>query len=288
MCLENNEGEYTLPLEDITAIILESPQITLSSAFLSHCQSLGVTIVTCDRSHIPNGTLIPFLQHSRQSGVARLQQSWTGPLRKRLWQGVVQTKIWNQAACLNLVGKKEAARQLHTLAERVKSGDPDNVKAQAARTYWPLLLGANFRRGREDIDNAALNYGYAVARAFVARSQVAYGLIPAFGIHHNNELNAFNLTDDILEVFRPLVDREVLFLKQEGLLKGEEKTLCSSIRQKLANIGNVLCHIRGQAHTLINASDKMAAGLVAAIEAKDAGLLPMPELVAALPQVGRE
>ncbi|MCK5556582.1 MAG: type II CRISPR-associated endonuclease Cas1 [Alphaproteobacteria bacterium] len=277
--LENDEGNYTLPVEDITALVLESPQITLNSTILSYCQEHGVAVITCDKTHMPNGVLLPFQPHSRQSRVARIQQSWTESLRKRLWKRVIQTKICNQAACLEKSAGQDKAKRLYALASHVLSGDPKNIEAQAARDYWSRLFGSNFRRSGNDSINAALNYGYAVVRAFVARSQVAYGLIPAFGIHHDNDLNAFNLTDDLMEVFRPFVDREVFLLNKDGQLNSEENNLSKDVRQKLANAGNLLCRIEKQTHTLANACDKMAAGLVTAIEGKSAALLPLPEWI---------
>lgn len=275
--LENEEGEFTLPLEDITALILESPQIALTSSLLSECQDKGVAILTCDKTHTPNGVLLPFQPHSRQSRVARVQQSWTEPLRKRLWQRIVQIKILNQAVCLDMtVGDHESTR-LKAFVDRVGSGDPDNIEAQAARYYWPRLFGTDFRRHGNDSMNAGLNYGYAVVRAFVARSQVAYGLIPAFGIHHDNELNAFNLTDDVMEVFRPFVDHMVFGLRRDGEINPEDHHLSPGVRQTLANIGNVNCRIDGQIHTIANACDLMAAGLVSAIEGKTPALFSVPE-----------
>lgn len=277
--LENEQGEFTLPIEDITALILESPQIMLSSSLLSACQEQGVAIITCDKTHTPNGILLPFQPHSRQSRVARIQQSWSEPLRKRLWQRIVQNKIRNQATCLEQCASKEEARPIYAMASRVQSGDPENIEAQAARAYWPRLMGKDFKRGNSDLINAALNYGYAVVRACVARSQVAHGLIPAFGIHHDNDLNAFNLTDDVMEVFRPFVDREVTRMKQEGLLEPDASTLSVAIRQRLADISNNLCLLDGNKHKLINASDAMAASLVGAIEGKNATALTLPELL---------
>jgi len=276
--LDNEQGEFTLPLEDITALILESPQITLSAALLSACQEHGVAIITCDHTHTPNGVLLPFQPHSRQSKVARIQQSWSEPLRKRLWQRVVQSKIRNQALCLEHFTSNEEAKPIYAMAGRVQSGDPDNIEAQAARAYWQRLMGKDFRRGDNDLINAALNYGYAVIRACVARSQVAYGLIPAFGIHHDNDLNAFNLTDDMMEVFRPFIDREVVWIKQAGLLQPDVTALSTSTRQRLANISNRLCLLDTNKHNLTNACDAMAASLVSAIEGKDSSLLTLPEL----------
>ncbi len=273
----NDDGNFTLPIEDITALILESPQITLSSMLLSKCQENGVAVITCDNTHMPNGVLLPFQPHSRQSRVAHIQNSWTDSLKKRLWQRVVQTKILNQATCLANVHGKEQAKRLYALSSRVNSGDTKNIEAQAARNYWPRLMGKDFRRGSSDSENAALNYGYAIVRAFVARSQVAYGLLPTFGIHHCNQLNAFNLTDDIMEVFRPFVDDVVFSMKQAGDFISDENRLSLNSRQSLANIGNVTCIIDRQSHTIANACDKIAASLVNAVEGKSAALLMLPE-----------
>ncbi len=278
LALRNEQGEHTLPLEDIAALILESPEITLTSALLSACMEQGVTVVTCSVTHTPNGALHPFLSHSRQSKVARIQMSWTEPLRKRLWQRIIQQKIINQAQCLTECRDKDSTIRLLALAKQVQSGDPDNVEAQAARDYWPKLFGKGFIRGAGDSTNAALNYGYAVIRAFVARSQVAYGLLPTFGIHHESELNAFNLTDDMMEAFRPLADTMVFQMRRAGELS-EDGNLSKENRQQLATLGATLCLIEGQKHNLMNACDRMAAGLVNAIEQKSAALMPVPELI---------
>lgn len=276
--LENDGGVHTLPIEDITALILESSQITVSSTLLSACQEHGVAVITCDDTHMPNGVLLPFQPHSRQSRVSHLQISWTQSLKKRLWQRVIQCKITNQAICLGNIAGKDEAKRLYALAQRVNSGDPKNIEAQAARDYWPRLMGKNFRRSGNDTTNAALNYGYTVLRAFVARSQVAYGLLPTFGIHHCNELNAFNLTDDMMEVFRPFVDDMAHALKTSGDLDAKNAQLSLEVRQNLANIGNVTCLIDGNTHTIANACDKLSIGLVNAIEGKSPALLILPEM----------
>jgi CRISP-associated protein Cas1 len=277
--VENNQGEVaTLPIEDITTLILESPQIQLSSTLLSACQQHGVALITCDEAHMPNGVLLPFQPHSRQSRVAALQQSWSEPLRKRLWQKVVQGKITNQAMCLARNQKHEAAERLAVMSKRVQSGDPDNMEAQAARLYWRALMGADFRRGASDKINAALNYGYAVVRASVARSQVAYGLLPVFGIHHSNDLNAFNLTDDMMEVLRPFVDDRVWQMVQTAELDPNASDLSISIRQKLAAIMNTQCLIGREIHSLSNACDTLASTLVSAIEGKSAAILELPSM----------
>ncbi len=276
--LENDSGTYSLPIEDISALILESPQIKLSSSLLSACQEQGVSVITCDDKHMPNGVLLPFQPHSRQSRIAHLQISWNESLKKRLWQRVVQCKITNQAICLENIAGKEEAKRIYAMVARVASGDPQNIEANAARNYWQRLMGSDFRRGANDNTNAALNYGYTVLRAFVARSQVVYGLLPTFGIHHCNELNAFNLTDDMMEVFRPFVDDMVWHMKDSGKINSVDNNLTIEARQELANIGNVKCMIDGNIHTIANACDKIAASLVNAIEGKSPALLILPEM----------
>ncbi|MCB1550525.1 MAG: type II CRISPR-associated endonuclease Cas1 [Alphaproteobacteria bacterium] len=276
--LQNNDGDYTFPLEDIAAILLESPQVSLTSSLLAKCQDGGVPLITCDDTHIPNGVLLPFLPHSRQSKVARMQIAWSEPFKKRLWQRVVQTKISNQAKCLKTCKGAEIATRIFALSKLVESGDVGNVEAQAAREYWTRLFGDDFRRDGYGSINAALNYGYAVLRAFVARSQVAYGLLPTFGIHHDNELNAFNLTDDMMEVFRPLADRRIFIMQKEGQFS-EDGNLSKENRAHLAALANELCVIDGDKHNVMNAADKMAAGLVTAIEGKSAALIPLPEFI---------
>jgi len=276
--LRNEQGEHTIPLEDIAAIILESPEITLTSALLSACMEQGVSLVTCGATHTPNGVLQPFLPHSRQSKVARLQLSWSEPLRKRLWQRIVQAKITNQALCLSKYRGKEASARLLALSKQVQSGDPNNIEAQAAREYWSKLFDKGFIRSGSDSANAALNYGYAIIRAFVARSQVAYGLLPIFGIHHENELNAFNLTDDVMEVFRPQADALVFQIWRDAELS-ENGQLSKENRQKLATLGASICLIDGQKHNLMNACDRMTKGLVSAIESKSALVMPMPQFM---------
>lgn len=276
--LQNEEGDFTLPLEDVTAIILESPQISLTSALLTKCQDEGVPLVTCDETHTPNGVLLPFLPHSRQSKVARLQLSWSEPFRKRLWQRVVQVKITNQAKCLQVCQGKGVAQRIYAFSKQVESGDPMNIEAQAAREYWPKMFSESFRRDGYGTVNAALNYAYAVLRAFVARSQVAYGLLPTFGIHHDGELNAFNLTDDMMEVFRPMADFRVYQMLQDGVL-GTDGRLTKDNRAALVSLVNEWCWIGGGRQNIMNAADRMAGSLVGAIEGKSHALVLLPEFI---------
>jgi CRISPR-associated protein Cas1 len=137
------------------------------------------------------------------------------PTHKRLWADIVKSKLQQQAAALEATGAPTAP--LTALANKVRSGDPDNLEAQGARRYWGLLFGEDFRRNQDGEGlNAMLNYGYTVLRAATARSVVAAGLHPTLGVFHSNEGNAMRLVDDVMEPFRPIVDLRVWQLAKQG------------------------------------------------------------------------
>ena len=147
----------------------------------------------------------------------RAQLATGEPLRKQLWRQIVASKINMQASLLDSFGAPEA-QPLKFMARRVRSGDPDNLEAQAARRYWPALLGPDFRRDRNaNGANALLNYGYAVMRATVARAVLGAGLHPSIGLHHKSSINSFALADDLIEPFRPLVDAVVRRMLGDGV-----------------------------------------------------------------------
>lgn len=202
--------EVRIPLEDMAVILLDNPQITLTAPLLSALAEHQVALVTTGADHHPNGVLLPFLPHSRGLQILRLQLAQSQPAKKRLWQGLVQQKIRNQAAVLGDCQLQVAATRLEQLARQVRSGDPTNNEAQAAQLYFAALFGKAFSRKQENRANALLNYGYALIRAMLARYLVGYGFLPSLGLHHCNERNAFNLADDLIEPFRPLLDRYCL------------------------------------------------------------------------------
>lgn len=192
LIVSQDDGEVSLSVEDIAWLILDTPQISITGSLLSALAENGVVMIVPDTKHHPAGVLLPFHQHHAQASIAHMQVNISLPLKKRLWQKLIVAKIRNQAMLLEQLGRPHA-KALYAMAERVGSGDPDNIEAQAARNYWPALF-SDFTRGNEnDWRNALLNYGYMVVRAAIARACVASGLLPAFGIHHESQMNAFNL-----------------------------------------------------------------------------------------------
>jgi CRISPR-associated protein Cas1 len=229
------EQEVTsfVPFEDIAVIVLDHREIVLTHPVLSACAEYGIGLYATGQNHHPAGVFLSFLPHSRTTRLMRKQLGITKPVAKQAWASIVRRKIQNQAACLRLCGAKGAER-LESYARRVRSGDPDNLEAQAATFYFAQLFGADFTRADACWTNAALNYGYAVLRGAIARGLVAHGLHPTIGLFHNSEQNAFNLADDLIEPFRPVVDLHVA--KHVALIRGE---LITADKQALVALLNV-------------------------------------------------
>ncbi len=266
-----SDMRYSIPLEDILGIMVESQQVNISAYALSKMAEEGIGLFVCDTKHIPCGILLPYCNHSRQLSIIRNQLEMTKPVQKQLWKQVVTAKIRNQAKCLELNGNANH-EQLFRLAEKVRSGDPENVEGTAAAIYFRSLFGFGFSRGQDCTVNAALNYGYSILRGMIARALSVYGFMPALGIHHCSELNAFNLADDFIEPFRPVVDLYVsISIEDEGNFGREEKT-------GLYNLLN--CDIcSGDGHyTVAYAIEKMVKSYSACCR-KDAENLILPELL---------
>ncbi len=201
----DNGETFSFPIEDIRCVLLEDSRTVLTSALISKFARAGVTMIICDEKHMPTAALSPINGYSRRLSQIKLQISATAPLKKRMWQKTVSAKIRNQAKCLGFCGK-DGADKLLSLAGTVNSGDTSNVEGRAASFYFKALFDEYFRRGADDPINSALDYGYAVLRAYISRTVCLYGFEPSLGIHHCSELNSFNLCDDMIEPFRPVID----------------------------------------------------------------------------------
>lgn len=266
-------GATTLPLEDISVIILENSQIILTNYLLAQLAEYNIVLFSCDSKHIPAGTYIPFCQHSRNAEVAFLQSEWSEPFKKRIWQQIIKQKIINQSSVLESL---KGYNELSYLVDKVQSGDSTNVESFSARIYWNTLFD-DFKRHNEDKKNSALNYGYAILRGIIARFIAATGFIPCFGLHHSNNLNAFNLADDIIEPFRPFVDKTVfkIFEDQEY----EDENLSKEDKIKLLQILNQQCIYKGEQISLLKACEKVCFSLVNSTKAKDYNNFELPSFI---------
>lgn len=200
-----------VPLDDISAVMAYGPGNTFSNALIARLCERNTPLVVVDRIYNPVGMLLPTVGNTQQARRFDAQIGASLPTRKRIWADIVRAKVANQAALLRVIGS--TPNRLTALVPTIRSGDSTNVEAHAARIYWRLLFGADFRRDRVlSGTNAFLNYGYAILRAATARAVVAAGLHPTLGVHHSNAGNAFRLVDDLIEPFRPFIDAQVWLL----------------------------------------------------------------------------
>jgi CRISPR-associated protein Cas1 len=215
----NRKGQVigSVPCEDIGLLIVDHPEATYSHAALASLVESQAAVVICGRNHMPAGLLLPLSDHGEVVWRLQDQLAASKPLCKRLWKQLIQSKI--RASARNIPANQPANSKLLDLAKLVRSGDPSNVEARAARVYWQSWLPEHpeFRR---DIDggevNALLNYGYAIVRAALSRAIVAAGLVPALGLKHSHRANSFALADDLIEPLRALVDSRVRDLFRQG------------------------------------------------------------------------
>ncbi|MGH9344830.1 MAG: type II CRISPR-associated endonuclease Cas1, partial [Terriglobia bacterium] len=201
---------FTTPISEIAVLLLAHPQVTLSQAVLSRIAEAGGSVVTIDAKFLPASMQLPVQAHFLQTERFAKQMQLSLPSRKRLWQQIVRAKIRAQGELLQELYGSDAG--LVAMSARVRSDDVGNLEAQAARRYWSQVFGdSKFRRGAEGPDqNRHLDYGYTVLRAAVARALCAAGLHPSIGLRHKNRYDAFCLAADVMEPFRPLVDRRVV------------------------------------------------------------------------------
>ena len=271
--LIEGEQNISLPLEDLNIVLIESRQVQLSSAALSAMAREGVALMVCDDRHLPCGVLLPYAQHSRSLAVARLQVQASEARKKRLWQQIVKTKIPNQPCGLRLRGLQKDAAALDALGRAVSSGDAGNMEAIAAAAYFRALFGPDFTRGQENGINAVLNYGYALLRALTARTLAVYGFLACFGLCHRSELNPFNLTDDMMEPLRPVVD---LYAAQHA---SEDMILSPQEKRKLFSLLGQSMLSGGQRHAISSAVERSVQSLVRALQLAGQPSLMLPELL---------
>lgn len=252
--------EVTRSIEDIGVLVLSHAQITITSGALEALLENNCAVITCDSKSMPVGLLLPLVGNTTQNERFRDQLNVSQPLRKQLWQQTIQYKIRNQAAILAQCTDAET-KCMQVWANEVRSGDPDNLEARAAVYYWKNLFGniPGFIREREGMaPNNLLNYGYAILRAVIARSLVASGLLPTLGIHHHNKYNAYCLADDIMEPYRPYVDRLVYDIVEQY---GEDIELSKDIKSELLSIPTLDVVIAGKRSPLMVAASQTTASL---------------------------
>ena len=272
--LLKNEAVKTIPIEDIGVLILDHQQITITQALIAKLLDANTAIITCDATHHPVGLMLNLCGNTLQSAKFRAQVDATEPLKKQLWQQTISYKVRNQA--LHLKQRKQNHENLLRWSKEVKSGDSENHEAKAAAYYWKTIFtplpvverqgDGTFKREREGLPpNNLLNYGYAILRATVARSLVGSGLLPTLGIFHRNQYNAYCLADDVMEPYRPFVDKIVYDIIANGEALDE---LNNSLKVQLLAIPQMDVLINGDRFPLMVAVERTTASLAKCFEAK--------------------
>lgn len=268
----DQEQTAFVPFEDIAVIVLNHREITLTHPVLSACGEYGISLFATGATHHPSGVFLPFLPHSRATRWLRLQLKLPRPVAKQAWATIVRKKIANQAACLQLAHRAGADR-LESYEQRVRSGDSGNLEGQAAAFYFTQLFGKDFRRNQNHFINAALDYGYAVIRGTIARAVVAHGLLPSLGLFHASEQNAFNLADDIIEPFRPLVDLFVV-----NFAVPDDQELQPEVKAALINLLNVDVSMPRGKMSVLSAIEHTVESLARLYDGNDKICLELPRV----------
>lgn len=251
---------HTIPIEDIGVVVLDNKQITVTQGLIEALLANNCAVITCDKSHLPVGLMLPLSGNTVQNERFRYQLDASLPLKKQLWQQTVQQKIHNQATVLQTCRNLPTPNMMKWEKD-VRSGDPDNLEGRAAVFYWKNLFPEvdDFTREREGVaPNNMLNYGYAILRAVIARSLVSSGLLPTLGIHHHNRYNAYCLADDIMEPYRPYVDEVVVRYTDEY---GYPEQMTPDLKKLLLGIPVIDVRIGGQKSPLMIAATQTTASL---------------------------
>lgn len=270
--IQPEHDELKIPLDDLYAISLIGPGISVSSLALSDIASRGIAVVCCNRQYMPEALSLPLVANSRQSAVIEKQITASDSFNGLLWQRIVRSKIENQARALTLLGLP-GFDEILNLSDSVLLGDSSNVEGEAARRYFKEYMPSLSRREETPV-NSALNYCYAIVRTTMARSLVATGFLCAKGLHHANQFNPYNLADDLMEPFRPTVDLLVKEIEPQRLLLSQKE------RKQLLEVLFYEVALNGKTVTVAHAIDLQVESLNYAIGCTDETKLLLPQVIA--------
>ena len=266
--------ETTVPLSDINSIIVDNNKTNISLSLINKCMEYKVNIITCDIYHLPNGIIIPYSGNYQSALQLRKQIEWKEETKNIIWQYIIKKKILNQAKILELKDKDiKVINHMIKFSNEVKINDKTNREGIVAKIYFRELFGSDFKRMNDDIINAGLNYGYSILRSQISRELVARGLNLHLGLFHNSITNQFNLADDIIEVYRPIIDSYVYDELKDKLSFLRENRL------ELIKITTKKVMIAGKKQTITNSMNIMINSILKVIETGDINELVFPDSI---------
>lgn len=228
-----NENEAVIHLSEISTVIFESTAINITAYLLTELIAAKVKVIFCDHKRNPYGEIVPYYGRYNVSKRISQQIGWNKDIKQKMWAEIVKQKILNQAAVLRKKGLLDESDMLKKYASEIIDADQTNREGHAAKVYFNALFGKKFTRPSENPVNAALDYGYSILLSYFNREIANLGYLTTLGINHSNEYNQFNLTSDLMEVFRPVVDEFVYNNRHLALDTEYKKSLVDLVNKKV-------------------------------------------------------
>ncbi|MFD1418983.1 type II CRISPR-associated endonuclease Cas1 [Companilactobacillus keshanensis] len=263
--IRKKDDKFYIPLSDITMVVLEGNKTSITTKLMSSLSQNNVGLVICDDKYLPVGIYLPYGQYHHYAKRVIKQACWTTEQKDLIWQSVIKQKMDNQIAFARWTGvEQERLELMEDLVSDLAVGDKTNREGHVAKVYFDSLYGKSFTRGDDNVINAAMNFGYAILRSCMARIVVGNGLVTMLGIFHKNEFNSFNLVDDLMEPYRPLMDYWI----NQNLL-GEKNYLSYESRLQIIEFMNQKIKIKGKKMSIDNSMQEFVTSFITAIEAND-------------------
>lgn len=273
--IQYNGDNYHINIDEISNLVLDDARCLVSLRLLSELCEKGINVILTDSSHKPIGTLTTLYNNVRAPPKNKEQINWDNSVKGYLWTEIVKNKIQNQRNVLVHLNKKDKIQIMDEYIQSIEYGDKTNREGLASRTYFKELFGISFKRFNEDIINFCLNYAYQILRSKISQEIVALGYQPSFGICHKNEYNTFNLADDFIEVFRPIIDYYVYKILNET----EEEYLTPSLKGKLINIVNERVEFKNNTYKIHNVISFYLQDLTNFLETGDLSKVNFPKII---------
>jgi len=252
-------------LDEVAVLMIENPAVSFTGVLLAALTEKKIKVLFCDAKRNPYGELVPYYGSFDASRKVKQQTEWSPETKALIWQAIIAEKINNQAEHLFEQGKKEEGGLLLSYIPQIVPGDKTNREGHAAKVYFNALFGKDFRRSDDNPINAALNYGYAILLSAFNRAVVSSGYLTEIGVHHDNIYNYFNLSSDIMEPYRILVDRIV---KEQNLQSFDKKA-----KYALVDVLNKTVVIDRTRQTVLNGITIYTKSVLTALNEADPGAI---------------
>ena len=253
-------------LDEIAVLIIEDPAVAITGCLLSALSEKKIKTIFCDSRCNPYAELVPYHGSFDCSRKVKNQINWSRETKAAVWKSIIAEKIGKQAQHLGDVEKYKESKLLESYITEIEPGDITNREGHAAKVYFNALFGMEFKRSEDnDPINASLNYGYSIILSAFNRAVAANGYLTEIGIHHDNVFNFFNLSSDIMEPYRIIIDRKVYEIAPKELTK--------AIKYSIVSCLNDTVRIADSSQTVLNSIDIYTRSIFNALNGNDVSLI---------------